>query len=210
MGASAGYLNRAVTAFCAAWFAAAPALAETRPQAQPPAQSAVQPQPPGQAQPLPPDQVQQLKDLKSDDYSTWRKAESDLLREWSNSGSPAMDLLLERARTAMAGGDYPTAIAHLTALIDHAPAFEDAYNARAEAYYQQGLFGPAVSDIGKALTLNPNDFRALTGLGLILEAMHKRKDALAAFRMAKSIHPHLQTVLDAIKKLEAKSAGQEL
>lgn len=189
MGASAGYLNRAVTACLACWLGLAPMAVSAEPA---PAES------------------QQLNDLKSDDYSTWREAESNLIREWSNSGSPAMDLLLQRGEDAMKQGDYATAVAHLTALIDHAPKFEDAYNARAEAYYHLGLFGPAVQDIGKALTLNPNDFRALAGLGLILEAMNKPKDALAAFEMAKSIHPHLQAVLDAIKTLKAESAGQEL
>jgi tetratricopeptide (TPR) repeat protein len=190
MGSRAEYLNRAVTAFLAGWLVAAPVLAA--------------------GQQMPADQAKQLRDLKSDDYSTWRKAESDLLREWSNSGSPAMDLLLQRANKAMKAGDYRTAVAHLTALIDHAPDFEDAYNARAEAYYHLGLFGPAVQDIGKALTLNPNDFRALQGLGLIFETMDKPKDALAAFKMARDIHPHLKQVREAIQKLEAEAAGQEL
>lgn len=194
MGARAGYLNRVVTACLLGWFATAPLVSHAG----------------ALAADLAATETRQLQDLKSDDYSTWRKAESDLLREWSNSGSPAMDLLLERGRSSMQAGDYDVAIAHLTALIDHAPGFEDAYNARAEAYYQEGMFGPAVQDIGKALTLNPHDFRALAGLGLIFEAMDKPKDALAAFRMARDIHPHLQTVLDQIKKLEAKSAGQEL
>lgn len=190
MGARAGYLNHAVTALFAGWLLAAPAYAAGQ-------QGAAE-------------QAQQFKDLKSPDTATWRKAEADLLREWSNSGSPAIDLLLERAQTAMDKGDYATAVDHLTALIDHAPDFEDAYNARAEAYFQLGLFGPAVKDIGKALTLNPNDFRALAGLGRIFETMNAPRDALAAFKMAIAIHPHLKSVQDEIRQLQEKAAGQEL
>ncbi len=194
MGASAGYLNRVV----AAGFVAAAVLRPLAASADtgPPKLSA--------------GQIEQLKELKSDDYSTWRKAESDLLREWSNSGSPAMDLLLQRGETAMKDGHYNIAVEHLTALIDHAPDFEDGYNARAEAYYRLGMFGPAVQDIAKALTLNPYDFRALAGLGRIFQSMDKPKDALAAYKMAVTIHPHLQSVLDTIKSIEAEAAGQEL
>lgn len=190
MGAPAGYLNRVVAASLAVWLLAVPVLAA--PQAQPD------------------DQTQELRDLKSDDYSTWRKAESDLTRQWSSSGSPALDLLLERGRAAIAAGDFRAAAEHLTALIDHAPDFAEAYNLRAEAYYRAGLFGPAIDDIGKTLTLNPHEFGALAGLGAILEAIHKPKEALAAYQMAQAIHPHLPSVLDAIKRLQATTAGQEL
>jgi Flp pilus assembly protein TadD len=190
MGAPVRYLNPVVAAFLAVWLAAVPVLAA--PQAQPA------------------DQAQELRDLRSDDYSTWRKAESDLTRQWSSSGSPTLDLLLERGRAAIAAGDDRVAAEHLTALIDHAPDFAEAYNLRAEAYYHAGLFGPAIQDIGKALSLNPHEFGALAGLGAILEAIGKPKDALAAYKMAQAIHPHLPTVLDAIKRLQATSAGQEL
>jgi Flp pilus assembly protein TadD len=190
MGAPVRYLNPVVAAFLAVWLAAVPVLAA--PQAQPA------------------DQAQELRDLRSDDYSTWRKAESDLTRQWSSSGSPTLDLLLERGRAAIAAGDDRVAAEHLTALIDHAPDFAEAYNLRAEAYYHAGLFGPAIEDIGKALSLNPHEFGALAGLGAILEAIGKPKDALAAYKMAQAIHPHLPTVLDAIKRLQATSAGQEL
>lgn len=192
MCASFGYLNHVVAAFLALWLAGAPVLAASQDQ--------------GQLA----EQAQELRDLKSDDYSVWRKAESDLTRQWSSSGSPALDLLLERGRAAIDVGDYRAAAEHLTALIDHAPNFAEAYNQRADAYYHAALFGPAVEDIGKALSLNPHEFGALAGLGAILEAIGRPRDALAAYRMAASIHPHLPTVLDAIKRLQATTAGQKL
>lgn len=83
-------------------------------------------------------------------------------REWSKSGSPAMDLLLERARRAMEVGDNARAIEHLGALIDHAPDFAEAYNTRATAYYNEGRFGLALDDIRMALALNPRHFGAMT------------------------------------------------
>lgn len=191
MGAPAGYLNRAVATLLAGLVLLG---AGGRVMAQSQADR----------------QAQELRALRSPDGPTWRRAESDLLRQWSLSGSPAMDLLLARGRDALRAGDPKTAVDHLTALIDHAPKFEDGYALRAEAYVQMGLFGPAVSDLGRALTLNPHDFRALARLGTIFEAMHRPGKALAAYRMALAIHPHLARVLEAVKRLQAQAAGQEL
>ena len=121
-----------------------------------------------------------------------------------------MDLLLERGREALAEDDSVAAIDHLTALIDHAPDFTEGWNARATAYYQAGLYGPALVDIGQALALNPRHFGALAGLGMILEELGQDQRALAVYRRTLAIHPHQPTILEGVERLEAKAAGQEL
>ena len=121
-----------------------------------------------------------------------------------------MDLLLERGRKAIDAGDTQTAIEHLTALVDHAPDFAEGYNARATAYYQAGLFGPALSDIGRTLQLNPHHFGALAGLGMILEASGFPDRALKAYKASAAIDPHQDAVEKAIARLESQAAGQEL
>ena len=63
----------------------------------------------------------------------WAAAESDILREWSRSGSPVADLLLKRGYGALDAGDTVGAIGHLTALVEHAPDFAPGWAARAEA-----------------------------------------------------------------------------
>ncbi|WP_377832809.1 tetratricopeptide repeat protein [Acidimangrovimonas pyrenivorans] len=156
------------------------------------------------------DPARLLAELKSDNPDTWRKAESDLLRLWSKSGSPAMDLLLERGHKALKDGDPKLAVEHLTALIDHAPDFAEGYNARARAYFQQGLFGPALQDIARTLRLNPHQYGALAGLGTILEDTGDDKRALAAYKASAAINPHQSGVNKAITRLEQQAAGQEL
>lgn len=136
--------------------------------------------------------------------------EADIWRAWSRSGSPAFDLLLERGRKAMEQGDTAAAIEHLTALTDQAPDFAEGWNALATAYYQAGDFGPSIEDIQHTLALNPRHFGALAGFGTILEELGKPRQALAVYRAALAIHPHLQAVLDAVQRLEAAAAGQEL
>ena len=148
--------------------------------------------------------------LLNADEAAAERIEQDIWREWSKSGSAAMDLLLLRGRDAMAAGDTGQAIEHLTVLTDHAPEFAEGWNARATAYYQAGEYGPSIEDIGQTLTLNPRHFGALSGLGMIFEELGKTDKALEVYRAALAIHPHLGGVLESVERLEAQSAGQQL
>lgn len=136
--------------------------------------------------------------------------EREIWIEWSKSGSPAMDLLLERGRDAMSAGMPDVAVEHLTALIDHAPEFAEGWNARATAYFQTGDLGPSVSDIGHVLTLNPRHFGALAGLGMIFEQLEQPDKALEVYRAALAINPHLSDVKDSVARLEKTAIGQDL
>lgn len=151
-----------------------------------------------------------LAQLADPDLARWQRVERELLNEWSKSGSAAMDLLLQRGREALQAGNTDAAIEHLTALTDHAPDFAEGYNARATAYYQAGQFGPSLEDIAQVLTLNPNHFGALSGLGLILEETGFHERALAAFRAANAIHPHQPGIKASLERLERKVAGQDI
>jgi tetratricopeptide (TPR) repeat protein len=138
------------------------------------------------------------------------RIEKEIWIEWSKSGSPALDLLLLRGRDAMELGDNAQAIEHFTAIIDHDPSFAEGWNARATAYFTAGEFGPSLADIGQVLTLNPRHFGALTGLAMILEESGRPEKALEAYKAALAIHPHLEGVEEAVKRLETQETGQEL
>lgn len=149
-------------------------------------------------------------ELQSPDLPNWKQVEGQIWAEWSKSGSPAMDLLLKRGRDAMEAGDFDVAIEHLTALTDHAPDFAEGFNARATAYFRDGLYGPSLADIAHTLTLNPRHFGALTGLGTILEELGNTEKALEAYRAANAIQPHDPALLQAIARLEKQVSGLTL
>jgi tetratricopeptide (TPR) repeat protein len=136
--------------------------------------------------------------------------EADIWRIWSRSGSPSMDLLLERGRKAAEQGDFEAALDHLTALTDHAPDFAEGWNARATVFFHTGDYGLSVADIQRALALNPRHFGALAGFGMILEELGRKDQALEVYRAALALHPHLHGVLDGVERLEAEIAGREL
>ncbi len=141
--------------------------------------------------------------LLTADAAESQKIEQEIWIEWSKSGSPAMDLLLERGRAAMAAGDPALAVQHLTALVDHAPDFAEGWNARATAYYQTGDFGPAISDIARVLTLNPRHFGALAGLGAVFEELDQPEKAIEVYRAALAINPNGAGLQEAIDRLTA-------
>ncbi|NJS40234.1 MAG: tetratricopeptide repeat protein [Rhodobacteraceae bacterium] len=138
------------------------------------------------------------------------RIETEIWIEWSKSGSPALDLLLQRGRDAMAVGEFGVAVEHFTAIIDQDPSFAEAWNARATAYYNSGDYGPSVADIAQVLALNPKHFGALTGFASILEETGKTEQALEVYKAALAIHPHLEGVIDAVSRLETQAEGQEL
>ncbi len=146
----------------------------------------------------------------TEDAAEAGRIEAEIWLEWAKSGSPAMDLLYRRGQEAMEMGNTQAAIEHFSAIIDHDPAFTEAWNARATAYYTAGEIGPSVADIAHVLQADPRHFGALSGLAMILEESDRPEKALEVYRAAAAIHPHMAGVNDAIERLEKTLEGQEL
>lgn len=151
-----------------------------------------------------------FEELAQPGLPNWQRVEEEIWTEWSKSGSPAMDLLLQRGREAMEAEDFVTAIEHFTALIDHAPEFAEGYNARATAFFRQGLYGPSMADIRATLALNPRHFGALIGLGAIMEEVGEPEKALSAYGAAAAIHPNEPDLKEAVERLQKAVSGTTL
>ncbi len=130
--------------------------------------------------------------------------------EWSKSGSPSMDLLLKRGTDALEAGDSAAAIAHFTALIDHAPDFAEGWHRRSLAYLAAELYGPAVADIERTLTLSPRHYDAIATLGGVLMKIDKPALALQAFEQVLAIHPHHREVTEALEHIGGQTGEMDL
>ena len=137
-------------------------------------------------------------------------AERDVERAWSRSGSAAMDLLLKRGRDALAVGEFTVAIDHLTALTDHAPDFAEGFHARATAYFRAELYGPALDDLETALALNPENFNAIFGLGVLFEEFGEERRAAELFRRVLALNPHNENATKALEQLKKSGIGRTL
>ena len=149
-------------------------------------------------------------ELQTADAVTTQALIDQIAVEWSKSGSPAIDLLMQRGFDAREAGDPARAVEHFTAAIDHAPDFAEAYNARAEAYYMTDDIGPAIQDLAKALDLNPQHFGAQLGFAIILGELGRDQEALDLYRRVQTILPQHATVADAIRQLSVMLEGQTL
>lgn len=175
--------NRIVAAAIAIWVAAAPVSAQV-------------------------DRLDALFDsLRDPGTSDWQRVEDEIERRLAFSGSASADLLLRRGMAALEGGDYAAAIEHLTALVDHAPEFSEGWNRRASAYFAAGLYGPAIADLTRVLVLEPRDYRALSGLGVLFEETDQPRRALGAFRAAAEVNPRNPEIQAAIARLERATEG---
>lgn len=138
----------------------------------------------------------------------WVRAQSDIERAWSRSGSAALDLLLIRGEAALDAGDLPAAIGHLTALTENAPDFAAGWAARGAALALAGQTGPAIADLAEAVRIEPRHWPALTLMGSILEAVGDADRAEAAYRHSLSVNPHQEDAADGLSRLTSDTEGQ--
>ncbi len=146
----------------------------------------------------------------AEDSVSAQRLETQLIAEWSKSGSPAMDLLLKRGHDALEVTKVDAAIEHFRALTDHAPDFAEGWHGLALAYFQAERFGVAMEALERTLALNPNHFAALRGVGAIQEQVGKPALAYEAFARVLELRPHDDDVLNALARLEQEVKGVKL
>ena len=160
-----------------------------------------------------------VNEAKLDDlYMQLRDAERDeairlareIEREWSNSNSPAMNLLLKRGSDAMEAGDLEAALNHFTALTDHAPDFAEGWHRRALVFVAMEMYGPAVADLERVLEARPRHYEAIATLGGILIQINKPELAKEAFEDVLAIHPHHPDVTEALDVIGPDVGGTAL
>ncbi|WP_290742624.1 tetratricopeptide repeat protein [Amaricoccus sp.] len=151
-----------------------------------------------------------LTELSEPGRADWETVETEIERLWSQSGSPAMDLLLRRGQEAMAAEDYAAAVEHFSALIDHAPEFAEGWNGRATAFFYMDEYSLSLADIERTLALNPKHFGALEGLAAIFEAMEQPDLAIDAAEAALAINPNRPSLQETRKRLERATGSTEL
>ncbi len=143
--------------------------------------------------------------LHDEDREIAQTASDTLWTLWFRADIPANNAELQRLARVR---DRDKSLAGLTALIERAPEFAEAYNQRAIVYFRLKKFDRAVSDCEKTLALNPQHFGAQAGLGQCYMQMRKHRAALRAFRAALRINPHMDGVAETIRALE-NALGEE-
>ncbi len=128
---------------------------------------------------------------------------------WLRSGSDTVDLLMTRALES-AKGDNDTAISLLDSVVDLAPGYAEAFNRRATIYFIKKDYERSMLDIREVLNHEPRHFNAWSGLGRILQDVGYKKRALAAYRKAIELNPHLDGIKRQIETLSVEVEGRDI
>lgn len=121
---------------------------------------------------------------------------------WSRSGDAEIDAQLELGSRQMSGGALADAIATFSEIIRRRPAFAEAWNKRATAYFLAGEFRKSIADCDEVMRRNPHHFGALAGYGQNYLRLEDFTLALEYFRRALEVNPDMQGVQQNIRGLE--------
>ena len=132
--------------------------------------------------------------LRGPDPVRAAQAEAALWALWCRSGRVDLDARLAQAVVTMERRDFAGAESQLTALIEAAPEWAEAWNKRATVRYLAADYPGSIADCRETLARTPHHFGALAGQGLCHMALEQYGPAAAMFRRALEVHPHLQAV----------------
>ncbi|MFD0986444.1 tetratricopeptide repeat protein [Methyloligella solikamskensis] len=129
---------------------------------------------------------------------------------WLRTGSPTIDVLLERAILMGQAGDYGIALEILNAAISLSPDTAETWHQRAMVHFLRDEHSKALSDLRRTLALDPKHYEAIAGLARVLEHLGQKESALAVYRRALQINPFLEPARLAVEELSREIEGQDI
>lgn len=143
------------------------------------------------------------------DAAASARIEANIRARWAESGSPTVDVLMDRAQTAETSGDARLAIQFLEQASDLAPDYVEPWSRRANLAYRVHDYAGAIAALQETLKREPRHFGALTSLGLIREDLGQFPAALEAYRAALAINPHYELAQAGVARLTPKVDGRD-
>jgi tetratricopeptide (TPR) repeat protein len=129
-------------------------------------------------------------------------------RVWRQSGSDTADLLMERAGIAIQAKNLDLALGILSSLVEIAPEYAEGWNQLATVYFLQEDYERAMRGLRHVLALEPQHYKAIEGLSLILREIGDKQGALRATRRALGVYPRLKSAQQAQEELMRDVEGQ--
>ena len=126
----------------------------------------------------------------------------EIWQRWTANDDPDVSRLMQIGIRALNYSTYRKALQSFDRVIEMAPEFAEGWNKRATLYYHIKEYRRSMDDIKKTLRLEPRHFGAWSGLGLVSIAQENYAGALAAFKKALSINPHISNIRRYVQKLE--------
>jgi len=129
---------------------------------------------------------------------------------WAVSGSDTVDLLMSRAAQFANEAEVDLSLSILDAVVDIAPNEAEAWYLRAKVNVLKGKPERALADLRRTLNIDGKHYRAINDLGLILEQLGAKKEALEAYRRALAVNPFLEDAQEGVEALAREVEGQDI
>lgn len=141
--------------------------------------------------------------LRDDDPVVNRMAEHGLWSIWFRSCKPRACEVFGRGMACLAAEDYSSAVQLLHEATRCDPGFAEAYNQCSIAHFLLEQWPEAISDCRKCLDRVPHHFGAWAGMGHSYAQSGDMNKALACYRQALAINPHLHAIRRAVDQMMA-------
>lgn len=136
--------------------------------------------------------------------------EDKIVTIFLQSGSPSVDLLMQRAAAALQSGDVATAKKLIDAVTTIAPHYAEGWHQRGRLAAAAGNDEGAIISLERAVSLNPRQFEALAELGGLLEDYGDKSGALAMYRKAMVLDPTFDDVARHVRELTRAVEGERI
>lgn len=133
--------------------------------------------------------------------------ESRIWKIWTRHVDGEVSRFMAIGISAMHQGDLHVAFNAFDHVVGMAPDFAEGWNKRATVNYMMERFDASMHDIERTLALEPRHFGALSGMGLIFDAIGNPKAAADAWERALSVHPHISGARERIDQLRKQKKG---
>ena len=144
------------------------------------------------------------------DLAEARGIEGTIWEIWTESENANVNRAMLIGIASMHAGQLGTALNKFNEVIQLAPDFAEGWNKRATIFYLMKKFDWSVNDIAQTLKLEPRHFGALSGLGLINQALGQNKAAIKAFEHALDLNPHLPGLKEKVTKMKKLEFGRKI
>lgn len=127
---------------------------------------------------------------------------------WNNSGSASVDLMMGWAQKAMTEQKWDVALDFLDQVTVLKPDYAEGWNRRATVHFMMNNYAKAMTDIEKALELEPRHFGALAGMGQIFKVRGNKEMALSAYSRVLDVYPMLRGAQNEVSTISEELAGE--
>ena len=136
--------------------------------------------------------------------------EQEILTQFLQSGSPTVDLLMSRIDALAQAGDTATAAKVLDDVTKIAPTYAEGWHHRGILEADAGQDAAAMISLQKTVDLNPREFQALMELGDMLAQYGAKPAALASYKRALALDPHLEGLDKRVEDLSRAVEGDKI